>query len=83
MNLVPSQPLERIPPPRRGDLQTLAGVKLEMARVYRRMKTGKIKTQDGTRLAYVLTCVAKLIETSELQARLEAIEATLGSESKR
>lgn len=62
---------------RRPNLATLVGVRREMARVYVAMKTGKLPSQDGTRLAYVLTSIAKLIESSDLQQRIEALEATL------
>ena len=61
---------------RRPDLATLTDVRRELGRVYRDMRVGKIKTSDGTRLAYVLSCVGKLIETSELLSRIEVLEAT-------
>ena len=49
-------------------------IRIEMARVYRDMRTGRIPTQDGTRLAYVLDMVRKSHETCELQQRIEVIE---------
>ena len=49
-------------------------IRMEMARVYRDMRQGKIQTQDGTRLAYVLDMVRKAHETCELQRRIEVIE---------
>jgi hypothetical protein len=52
-------------------------VRIEMAKVYRDMKRGKIATQDGTRLAYVLAQVGKLIEAGELEKRIEALEIVL------
>jgi hypothetical protein len=48
-----------------------------MARVYRDVRTGRIQTADGTKLAYVLAQLGKLIETGELEKRLEAIEGVL------
>ena len=49
-------------------------IRMEMAKVYRDMRQGKIQTQDGTRLAYVLDMVRKAHETCELQRRIEVIE---------
>jgi hypothetical protein len=60
-------------------LKTLDDVRVEMAKVYRGMKTRKIDTQDGTRLTYVLAQIGKLIESSKLADRIEALERALGS----
>jgi hypothetical protein len=60
---------------RRPDLATLPDVRREMARVYREMRLQKIPCADGTRLAYVLTSIGKMIESGDLLARLEALEA--------
>ena len=63
--------------PRRPVLQTLPDVRREMARVYRQMRHGRIDTQDATRMTYVLTQIAKIIQVSELDARIEAVERAL------
>lgn len=62
------------PTPRRIDLKTMGQVRAEMARVYRQTRGGKIDTQDGSRFVYMLTQIAKLIELSELEKRVEALE---------
>ena len=49
-------------------------IRMEMARLYRDMRMGRIDTQDGTRLAYVLDMVRKAHETCELQRRVEVID---------
>ena len=49
-------------------------IRMEMARLYRDMRMGRIDTQDGTRLAYVLDMVRKAHETCELQRRVEIID---------
>ncbi len=69
-----------VPTPRRRGpvLETLTEVRREMARVYRQMRHGRIDTQDATRMTYVLTQLAKLIQTVELEARVEAVERALG-----
>lgn len=64
---------------RRPDLASLVDVRREMGKVYRAMKAGKLESQAGTRLTYVLTCIAKLIESSDLQKRIEALEASLSA----
>jgi len=66
-----------LPTPPRIDLRTIDDVRVEMARVYRDMRGGKIDTQDGTRLAYVLSQIGKLIESGEIEKRLEAVEGVL------
>ncbi len=58
-------------------LHTLDDLRLEMARVYREMRSGAIDPQDGTRLAYVLGQMVKLFEQTAQERRLEAIEQTL------
>jgi hypothetical protein len=69
--------IEVLPTPRRIDLATIDDVRLEMAKVYREMKSGDIPTQDGTRLAYVLAQIGRLIEANDTQRRIEALEVIL------
>jgi hypothetical protein len=45
-----------------------------MAKVYRAMKTGQIDPADGTKLAYVLSQLGKLIVESDLERRLQSLE---------
>ena len=44
-------------------------------RVYREMESGKRDTQDGSRLVYVLTQIAKVLELTEIERRLILLEA--------
>jgi len=39
------------------------------------MRQKKIPTQEGTRLAFVLQIIAKVLEQSDLEQRIEALEA--------
>ena len=66
-----------LPIPPRIDLKTTDDVRVEMARVYRDMRAGRIDTADGTKLAYVLAQLGRLIESSEIEKRLEALEGVL------
>ncbi len=62
-----------VPTPR-VNLKTLDGVRLEMAKVYRMMKVGGLDGADGTKRAYVLSLIGKLIEASDLAQRIETLE---------
>jgi hypothetical protein len=64
----------RNPPPARIRLENLASVRREMSKVYRDMRAGRVSTADGTKLAYVLRQVADLIESSDLERRIQILE---------
>lgn len=67
--------MELIPPPAKIDLKSIDDVRLEMARVYRQMKSGEIETSDGTKLVYVLSQIGKMIEVHDIEKRIELLEA--------
>ena len=52
-----------------------------MARVYRDIRHGRIESQEVTRMTYVRTQIAKIIQVSELDARIEAVERALRTRS--
>ena len=62
------------PPPRRIDLSTLRDVRLELAAVYRKMDSGQIESQEGTRRAYVLKTIQDVIVSAELERRIDELE---------
>jgi hypothetical protein len=64
------------------NLHDVEAVRREMARVYRGMKAKTIDTQDGTRLVYVLTQIAKLHELVEIERRMVDLER-IANEPKR
>ena len=66
-----------LPTPKEIKLKTADDVRLEMARVYRDMRQGRIESQEGTRLVYVLAALNKAIETGILESRMESLERTL------
>lgn len=68
-----------VPTPPKVDLATPVDVRREMAKVYRDMRSGRIDTQDGTRLAYVLTQIAKAMEIGELEQRVKALQRAIES----
>lgn len=62
------------PTPCRIDLKTIDDIRLEMARVYREMRSNQIEAQQGTKLVYVLSAIGKLIELHEIEKRITALE---------
>lgn len=67
------QVLRAIPTPQLK-LATIEDCRREMARVYRDARTGKAETADASRLVYMLTSIAKMIEVGQLEERLNALE---------
>lgn len=65
-----------------GKLDTLAGVRNEMARLYRvaRKNAGKaVDAPTAAKLAYLLNCIGRSLEATELEKRIAAIEEHLRS----
>lgn len=56
------------------DLASINDVRLELATVYRLMRNGQIETGEGTKLAYVLNTISKMIVDHELETRLTLLE---------
>jgi len=71
--------VESLPPAKgtryRCKLDSMADVKAEMAKVYREARSGVVEVQDGTKLVWMLQAVAKVIEGSDLEKRIEILEA--------
>jgi hypothetical protein len=61
----------------RTPLKTLDHVRNELAKVYRAMKAGRLPSEDGTKRAYVLSTLGKVIEASILERRVQALELYL------
>jgi hypothetical protein len=53
------------PTPRTINLSNHRGARLELAHVYREIDAGWIKSQDGTRRAYVLRQIADILVSAE------------------
>jgi hypothetical protein len=52
----------------------MEGVRVEMARVYREMESGKRDSQEGSRLIYALSQIGKILEFTEIERRIAQIE---------
>jgi hypothetical protein len=68
--------LTLLPTPRRRkpQLDRLEGVRVEMSRVYREMEAGTRDSHEGSRLVYVLTAIAKVLELTQIERRLTELE---------
>ena len=58
----------------RAKLDTLQDVRREMAKVYREARSGLVDVQDATKLTWCLQAMGKVIEGSDLEKRIEALE---------
>ena len=69
--------LHVLTPPPTIHLKTADDVRLEIAKVYRDMRQGRVEMSDGTKLAYVLTQLIKAIETGIIEQRMQSLERIL------
>lgn len=65
------------PSPKFVRLTTLEDVRVEMARVYRDMRSKRIKTDEGTRLVYVLSQLGRVCEVVRIENRVEEMRRAL------
>jgi hypothetical protein len=74
--------VQSLPPPlpRVRGLKNAHDIREELSRVYRDCRRGKLSTQDGSRLAFILTALHRMVEGAEVAARLDAIEQSLHME---
>lgn len=68
---VPAAPRPRL----RLPLNTAEDARRELARLYREAKTGGRDVSEASKLANMLAILARMIETGDLEARIEALEA--------
>ena len=73
----PNGKLLALTPLQKIDLRDAHAIRRELGSVYRDMRAGRIASQDGTRLAYVLDMIRKAYETAVLAERLELLERTI------
>lgn len=62
------------PTPQRTKLVTLVDCRREMVRVYRDARAGHMIISDGTRLIYMLGQIGRMIESSDIEKRIEVLE---------
>ena len=71
---VETLPLKQKEPRYRCKLDTMQDVKREMAKVYRESRSELIDPAAATKLVWMLQAVGKVIEGSDLEKRIEALE---------
>jgi hypothetical protein len=68
-------------PPKKGNtryrvkLDTLSDIKREMAKVYRESRSEIIEPAIGSKLIWMLQAMGKIIEASDLESRITALES--------
>lgn len=67
--ITPSEKRVRCP------LRDIHEVRAQMVTVYRETRGGKLPIETASKLCFILTQIAKILETSNLQARIEQLEA--------
>ncbi len=55
-------------------LSTAEDARRELARVYREARSGRLEVGDASRLANILQILVRCIETSDIEARVIALE---------
>ena len=60
-----------------GRINTQDGIVRELVRVYRHARRGEIDSSKAYRLSTILGTMAKTMESSELERRLDGIEQAL------
>lgn len=58
----------------RCKLSSVADVNREIQRVYREARSNMLDTGNASKLAHILSLIARIHETSDLEARLAALE---------
>ena len=59
----------------RCKLDTMQDVRREMAKVYRESRSEVVEVVDGTKLVWMLQAIGKVIESSDLEKRIEILES--------
>ena len=74
----PVSTARQVPPPPPGPfvarLHNLTGVRRELAKLYTEARRGKLDPADASKLANILQILARVIEGSDLEARLSELE---------
>lgn len=69
-------------PTRVRRLNSLAGVRRELCKLYWDAREGQIPTQDASRLAFILSALARIIESGELVRRIERLEEAIENDAR-
>ena len=70
---VPKQ-VDVLPPIKVGTLNNIKGKRLTHGRIIRAVARGEIPVNEASKMSYMLTNHAKIVETETLEARLDRLE---------
>lgn len=56
-------------------LDSVSDIRREAARIYRKALEGEVKIDDMSRLINALSVIGRMVEGSDLESRIEALEA--------
>lgn len=82
-NRAPSNATPRPPAIRVGRLDTADRVRRELARVYKDARCRRIEAGDASKLASVLGLIVRIVETSDFERRIDALEARIADRPSR
>ena len=63
-----------------GRLDSVAGVRRELARLYVEARRAELDVSDASKLANVLAVLSRILESSVIEERLSALEAAAAEE---
>lgn len=66
-------------PPPSPRLDSLAGVRRELARLYREARAGGLGVGEASKLANILQVLGRMIEGAELERRVDELERRAGT----
>lgn len=73
--IIDGRTLRLVPVRRReAQLNSLEGVRREIARVYRESESGKRDINEGARLVFMLAQLTRVLELTEIELRVRALE---------
>jgi hypothetical protein len=72
-----------LPPKVRKALSRVEHCRSEIASIFREARAGRLDVADASKLVNILAVLARLIESSDLEKRIEQIEKSLKQEGNR
>lgn len=80
-NPTPESDWGSIPQPQQGQprrvrvkLETITDARKEMSKLYREARSGKLDISDASKLTNILMLIGRMIESSDLEKRVAALE---------
>lgn len=69
------KPVKRIADARcRAKLDTAQDLRRELSKLYRECRSGLLESSEATKLTYILISIQKVIESSDMEARMARLE---------